>query len=197
MDNYRNVLHYAIKRFNKLAATAAVSLFGLTTAPSAVAVEILAPTSTVNGATMPELVREYMRWAIADPGFVVPSAPRIFNATNGSVAFAPVTTIVGTHTINFDLARGTPLLLSSLYWVDFRDNDQSTDGPPCDVAVDRFACAQQDLRTFINDAPRATLVLKINGVSYAVNEDGRFDSAGQPLVVNFSQDTAYGLPAGQ
>jgi hypothetical protein len=170
--------------------------FGLIFSSSPRAAELISPNSTVNGASMADLVRQYMTWSLSDLGLEVPQSPKIFSAPTGNVAFAPVTTISGTHQLNFDLMQGMPLLLTSLYWGDLRDNDQSTDIEPCNVAVDRFACAQQDLKNYIDSLPRPYLLLRIDGIDFVVEDDRRFDSAGLPLQINFAQDTGYGLPAG-
>jgi hypothetical protein len=188
---------HALNRLSLLAISATVLALAATPFNSVHALEILSPRSLVNGTPTPELVREYMAWALSDLVLEVPQSPRLFNAPNGTVAFAPITSIQGTHTLNFDLALGTPLVLSSLYWSAFLDNDQNSDPPPCNIAVDRFACTQEDLRNFINESTPALMTLRIDSISFAVGDDRRFDSGGQPLNINFAQETGFGVAAGQ
>jgi hypothetical protein len=191
----KTLSHTMVHLINRVLPGTLLTL-GLMLSASPRAAELLSPDSVVNGASMPDLVRQYMAWSLADPGLVVPQSPKIYSAPSGNVAFAPTTTIPGSHLLNFDLMQGTPLLLASLYWGDLRDNDQTTDIEPCNVAADRFACVQQDLKSYIDGLPPPALRLKINGVDFEVGNDRRFDSAGRPMQINLTQDTGYGLPAG-
>jgi hypothetical protein len=161
------------------------------------AAEIVLPTESLNGALMTDAIRNYVGVSTSNLGFELPTGPSFYPAPNGAIALAPIVYLAGTYTFNFNLTQGTPLIVTSLFYSQFFDNDQSTDRPPCDVAVNRFACVQELLRAAVDaELSLTTMTLKIDGEAVLVTDSMRVDSNGVPVLINLPSEDVFGTPPG-
>jgi hypothetical protein len=170
---------------------------GLVAGGNLKAAEIVLPTGTLNGASMAEIIRTHVGVFGAELGFEPPAGPGFYAAPNGTVALSPIVYSTGTFTFNFNLTQGTPLLVNSLVYVTYLDNNQNNDAPPCNTAINRFTCGQVVLRELVDSVlPTTTLILKIDGESVVVGNNMRTDSNSISVVINLPSEDAFGTPPG-
>ncbi len=153
------------------------AVFGCVTAVFAQA-GVIPPSSPVGGTSQQTLARQYAEWTASLP---VESTDIFVNTRNQSpVVFLPSTSApAANYALTVDVL--TPLFFPIVYANPTLDNDQSTDGPPCDTAPDRFACWQADLGAFMDNPTE--LILRIDGVSFPISDGYRWTSEGAASIL--------------
>jgi hypothetical protein len=175
-------------RFLSLVRLACVVL-ACTLAAQTFALPLIAPNELVGGTTQTQLARKYVEWAEAQPYSYTTDV--LVNTQNASpVAFLP-STYLPTASYSITVNAGTPLFLPITYGPFWLDDDQSTDGAPCDTAADRFACHQGQLKLFMDNPTQ--LILKVDSEVIPISDAHRFTSNGVPSIVLLHATNVFGL----
>jgi hypothetical protein len=184
-------------KFNRhFIATSGISLLcvakvilSLSLATQTLASPLIAPSELVGGVTQAQLARQYVEWAEAQPYSYTTDV--LVNTQNASaVAFLPSTYLPSAN-YALTISAGTPLFLPITYGPYWLDDDQSTDGAPCDTAPDRFGCHQGQLKIFMDNP--LELSLKVDGEMVPISDALRFTSNGEPSIVLLHATNAFGL----